>query len=67
MTSNKEELLEAVEQVIGHASALNATPSVIIQEYIEGSNYGVAFSRFLLDNNAYLPVTEYSSKAEAVT
>lgn len=67
VTWNKEELLEAVEQVIGHALALNATPSVIIQEYIEGSNYGVAFSRFLLDNNAYLPVAEYSSKAEAVT
>ncbi len=67
VTWDKEELLKAIEEVIDHAISLNATPSIIIQEYIKGSNYGAAFSRFLLDNNAYLPVAEYSSKAEAVT
>ena len=65
--SGKNELRKAIKSVIWHARSLNSTPSIIIQEYIEGDYYWVWFSKYLCDNNAYLPITEYSSKAEAVT
>jgi len=67
VNGDKKDLLPAINDVVEHALSINATPSVIIQEYIEGTFYGVWFSKFLLDNNAYLPVVEFSSKAEAVT
>lgn len=63
----QEELNQAIKDVTNHARSVWSTPSLMIQEYIEWEYYWVWFSRFLADNNAYLPIVEYSWSAQAVT